>query len=97
MAVDFDDCCVDHGVFHVGLVRAGVKKANENTCFDPIPVSLEHGVPVAERGRQIAPRTARAHNPQHRFNEAPIVASATPGVRGLAQAMRFHLRPLRVS
>src|SRR3546814_6074209 len=88
---------VDHGVFHVGLLRAGLENPNENIGFDPITVSLEDGVPVAEGARQVAPRAARAHHPQHRFDEEPVVASAASRVRRLSQAMRFHLRPLGVS
>ena len=49
MAVDLDDGGVDHGVFHVRLIRAGLKKPDEDIGFDPIPVSLEHGVPAPER------------------------------------------------
>src|SRR3546814_4313104 len=58
---------------------------------------MEDGVPVAEGARQVAPRAARAHHPQHRFDEEPVVASAASRVRRLSQAMRFHLRPLGVS
>src|ERR1700733_8465016 len=39
---------------------------------------------------------ARPHDPKHRFDEAPVVTSATPGVRWLTQTMRLHLRPLGV-
>jgi hypothetical protein len=41
MAVDFDDGCVDHGVFQVWLIRAGLKKSDEDIGLDPIPISLE--------------------------------------------------------
>src|SRR3546814_4033703 len=58
---------------------------------------MEDGVPVAEGARQGGPRAARAHHPQHRFDEEPVVASAASRVRRLSQAMRFHLRPLGVS
>lgn len=42
------------------------------------------------------PWAFRPHDPQHRFDEAAVVAPARPGVRRLRQTMRFHLRPLGV-
>ena len=51
---------------------------------------------LPKSGRKVAPRAARPHDPQHRFDEAAVVASAAPGVRRLAQTMRLHLRPLGV-
>src|SRR6185312_4529655 len=73
------------------------KKPDENVGFDPVAVSLEHGVPFAKKGGQIAPRAPRPDHPQHCFNEQPIVLAASTRVRRLAQTMRLHLRPLGVS
>ena len=95
--MDLDDGGVDDGVFEVRFVRTGLEKPHENLRLHPIPVSLEHRVPLAEKARQIAPRTARAHDPKDRFDEQPIVAAATSRVDRLAQTMRFHLRPLGVA
>ena len=81
----------------VRFVRTGLEKPNGNIGFNPISVSLEDGVPVAEEGRKITPRAACTDNPKYRFDEAPVVASASSGVRRLAQAMQFHLRPLGIS
>jgi hypothetical protein len=33
--------------------------------------------------RQVAPRAARADNPEHRLDEAAVVAAAAPGSVGL--------------
>jgi hypothetical protein len=96
MAVDLDDGCVDHGVLHVRLVRTGLEKSNENIAFDPIAVSLEDGVPVAEEDREVAPRAARSRHPQNRFDKTSVVTPAPPRVSRLAQAMRLHFRPLGV-
>ena len=63
MAVDLDDGCVDHGVFHVRFIRTGFEKPDEDVGFDPISVSLEDRVPLAEEGWKAAPRTARANDP----------------------------------
>lgn len=94
--MDLDDGGVDHGVFQVGLVRAGRKQPQENIGFDPAAIPLEDRVPPAKAGRQLTPRAARAHHPQHGLDEAAMVAPASPGVRRLAQTMRFHLRSLGV-
>src|ERR1700722_19608992 len=94
--MDFDDSGVNHGVFHVWRVGAGLEKPGENVRFDPVAVALENSVPVAKERRKIAPRASRSHNPKNRFDEAAVVASAAPGVRWLTQTMRLHLRPLGV-
>src|SRR3984885_11760559 len=94
--MDFDDSGVNHGVFHVWRVGAGLEKPGENVRFDPVAVALENSVPVAKERRKIAPRASRPHNPKNRFDEAAVVASAAPGVRWLTQTMRLHLRPLGV-
>src|SRR5580704_7372479 len=96
VAMDLDDCCIDNGVFHVRFIRTGLEKPHENVGFDPVAVSLEHRVPLAEQGWKVTPRAACPNDPQHRLNEQPIVASASPGIRALSQALRLHLRPLGV-
>src|SRR5208283_485110 len=63
----------------------------------PIAEPRIHADPAAERGQQIAPRTARARNPEHRLDKQPVVFAATPGVAGLPKTMRLHLRPLGVT
>jgi hypothetical protein len=96
MAMDLDDGGVDHGVFHVWRIRAGLEKPGEDVRFNPVAVTLENSVPVAEGRRKITPRASRPDNPKYRFNEAAIVASAASGVRRLPQTMRLHLRPLGI-
>src|SRR3954454_7891499 len=90
------DSGIDHGVFHVRLVRDGIKQPFENVGSSPVAISLEDGVPAAKQGRQIAPGAAGSRDPQHRFDKAPIVRAAAAGVRLLPPAMRFHLRPLSI-
>jgi hypothetical protein len=97
VAGDLDDGCIDDGVFHVRFIRAGFQKPDENVGFDPITASPEDRVPLAEQGWKVTPRAACPNDPQHRLNEQPTVASASPGIRGLSQAMRLHLRPLGVA
>src|SRR5713101_2047038 len=94
--MDFDDSGVNHGVFYVWRVGAGLEKPGENVRFDPVAVALENSVPLAEERRKITPRASRPHDPKDRFDEPAVVASAAPGVRRLPQTMRLHLRPLGV-
>src|SRR5678809_1360649 len=96
MAMDLDDGGVDHGVFHVRRVGAGLEKPCKNVRLDPVAVALENSVPVAEERRKITPRASRPHDPKDSFHKATVVASAAPGVRRLTQTMRLHLRPLGV-
>ena len=91
-----DDGGVHHGVFHVRLIRDGIEKPLENIGFHPVAIPLEDGVPMAERGRQVAPRAASSRNPQHCLYKATVIRAAAAGVRRLPQAMRLHLRPLGV-
>src|SRR6186713_1447190 len=96
MAMDLDDGGVDHSVFHVRRVGAGLEKPCKNARLDPVAVALENSVPVAEERRKITPRASRPHDPKDSFHKATVVASAAPGVRRLTQTMRLHLRPLGV-
>ena len=92
-----DNRCVDHGVFHVRLVAAGVEKPFKNIGFHPVSEPDKDRVPFAERRRQVAPRASRPRDPQHPFDKQPVIRPASSRVSGLAQTVRFHHRPLGVS
>lgn len=94
--MNLDDGGIDHRVLHIRIVRARGKKPSENIGFHPIAVSFEDRVPIPEGRRKIAPGTSCPRNPKHRFDKKPIILAAPPGIRGLAQAVRFHPRPLGV-
>jgi len=96
MTVNPDDGGVDHGVFHVGLVRDSVENPFENIGLHPIAEPLEHGVPLAESRGQIPPGTTRSGDPQHSLKKQAPVCTRPAGVAHLAQTVRFHLRPLGV-
>jgi hypothetical protein len=96
VTVDLDDRGINHGIFHVWLIRSGVEKMLENAGFAPIAVTHEHTVPLTELLRKVAPRAACSRDPQHSFNEQPVITPATPRITGFAQTMWFHLRPLGV-
>src|SRR4051795_7585489 len=70
--VDFDDGGVDHGVFQVGIVRDGLEQTLPDVRLHPVAKAGEDAVPVPERGRQIAPGTAGADNPQHGFDKQAV-------------------------
>jgi hypothetical protein len=87
---------IDHGIFHVWLIRSGVEKMLENAGFAPITVTHEHTVPITELLRKVPPRAACSRDPQYSFNEQPVITPATPRITGFAQTMWLHLRPLGV-
>jgi hypothetical protein len=58
-----DDGGVDHGVFHVRLIRGGIEKPFENIALHPVSKPLEDGVPGAELGWKVAPRAAGSRDP----------------------------------
>jgi hypothetical protein len=58
--MDVDDRGVDHGVFHVWRVGAGLEKPGEDPRFDPVAIALENSVPVAEQRRPVAIRGSKA-------------------------------------
>jgi hypothetical protein len=94
--MDLHNGGIDHRIFHIRFVRADLEEPDENISFQPLPIALEGRVPVSEKGRKIAPGATRSRDPQHRFDEAAVVAPTAPRVRRLAQTMRFHLCPLGV-
>src|SRR6188768_1340699 len=83
MAMDLDDGGVDHGVFHVRRVGAGLEKPCKNARLDPVAVALENSVPVAEERRKITPRASRPHDPKDSFHKATVVVPLRPGSEGL--------------
>jgi len=93
---DHDDRRVDHGLFQVGLIRQRIEYTLENIGFLPIAEPPERRVPVAEPLGQVALRTARAHDPQHRLRKQPVVLPATARVAWLTQTERLDLRPLGI-
>ena len=52
--------------------------------------------PSTRRGGVSSPGAACSRDPQHCFNEQPVIASATPRITGFAHTMRLHLLPLGV-
>jgi len=72
VAVNLDDGGIYHGVFAVGIGIEGLKDLGENPAFNPTAVTLEHAVPVAKFGRQIAPWAAGTDNPQDGFDKETV-------------------------
>jgi hypothetical protein len=96
VAVDLDDGGVNHCVFHVRIIGEGVEQPLPDIPLHPVSEPGEHAVPVAERTRQISPRTAGAGNPQHRLHEQSVILAAPAGIARLAKTQRLHFRPLGV-
>lgn len=96
MPVDLYDRRIDHGIFHVRLVRARLEKPDEDIGCAPISKTPKGRAPIAEMRRKVTPRATRAGDPEHRLHKPTIVAAAPAGVAALPQTVRFHPRPLGV-
>ncbi len=55
MATDRNDGGVDHGIFHVGIIRQHMENPLKNACFGPVIEALEHREPTI-----VAPAAARS-------------------------------------
>ena len=96
MAVNPDDRGIDHGVFHVGIVRDRLEHAFENMGLDPMAKALEDGVPLAKRCWQITPGTASSRDPQHRFNKQTSVTASLSESVYVLQRRRKQLQALGI-
>lgn len=94
--MNFDDGAVDHGEFHIGIVRHRIENPLEDIGRYPVAETLEDRVPLAKGRWQVSPGTAGPRDPQNGLQEQPVVAAAASGIGRLAQAMRLHLCPLSV-
>lgn len=93
--MNLDDGGIYHGVFAVGIGIEGLKDLGENPAFNPTAVTLEHAVPVAKFGRQIAPWAAGTDNPQDGFDKETVIGCFA-GVACLAAAQRLYFGPLGI-
>jgi hypothetical protein len=96
VAVNLDNSSVDHRMLHVGIAGYGVKNSFENIEIHPVAETLEDRVPVPEILWQVAPRSACACDPQHRFQKQSPVAPGPAWIALPPQAMGLHQRPLRL-
>ena len=74
--------------FGKGLGVENFPQARPDAARLPTPEAHVNGVPVAERGRQIAPRTARAIEIKQRFEKLAIARSGRstgPRMLGLGE------------
>ncbi len=66
-----------------------------NALLGPAAEALEHAVPVAKLRGQVAPRSSRAHQPQHSVHEQTIVLAVPSPVPFFTRNKRFDALPLR--
>ena len=96
MTMNRNDGGVDHGVFHIRVIRDRFEKLFEHPALGPIVKAFEDRVPVAEFFRKIPPRAACARLPKNGFQKQPVVGPTAARIAAFAKAMRFHLRPLPI-
>ncbi len=87
---------VDHHMLEVRVIRQDLEKILPNALACPAAEAHEGAVPVPELGRQIAPRCARAQNPQHRIDKQAVVLSRPTLVAFLAGNQLLNPLPLLV-
>ena len=81
---------VDEHFFEIRIMRQMGKDSMPNAAPRPPGKALVDTVPRPELGRQITPWTARAGDPQHRFDEQPIVGCRAARIAGLARQQRRY-------
>jgi hypothetical protein len=96
VTVDFDDCRIDHRVFHVGIITQGVKYPFEYITLDPTTEPSKRAVPIPELRWKVAPWRIRADNPQHSLKEKPRIAPRPSRRTRPAGTQRLNQFPLPV-
>ncbi len=83
----------------IGVEGLVAQQGGEHAVLGPTPEALKGAVPVAQIGRQIAPRRAGAHAPENRFQKPSIVRRHHPVIAGLARQTRcsLFLNPIRTN
>jgi hypothetical protein len=97
MPVDLDDGAADERVLEIGDSREIPEYPLENAFLGPSSEALPHRSQFAELRRQIAPRRAGLHDPQHDFEKRPIVLTGAAGMAVLTRKDGRNPRPLLVA
>lgn len=84
-------------MLHIGVTTQRCRDPLPDPFLAPAREANERPVPMPKFLRQIAPGTAGAHDPQHRFDEAPIVLGRDSTVGRLAGQQLLNARPLVVA
>src|ERR1700740_3431557 len=87
---------VDDQVFEVGTFHQCTEDTFPNAVPGPATEALEHAVPVAEHGRQVAPRRTGPRDPKHRVDEQTIVRAMPALITFLTPHEILDAQPLRV-
>src|SRR5208283_1413376 len=97
-AMRSDDGAVDH-LQHVqcaAAVSQRLKQKVPDAGLAPATELLPHGVPFAERRRQVAPWRSSPTDPEYAVQPVPMVLGWTPATRGGGNQERREDRPLFV-
>src|SRR5580658_1590487 len=93
-----DDGAVDH-LQHVQCATAVSQRLEQevpHARLAPATELLPHGVPFAERGRQVAPRRSGSADPEYAIQPVPMVLRWTPTTQGGHRQQGREDRPLFV-
>ena len=97
MLVGANDGRVDEDLAKTSLSAKRGKYPMPHTRSRPAREALVRTVPQTELRWQIAPRAARARNPQNRLDEQAVVRPTAAAVSDLAGQQSFDLLPLVIS
>ena len=97
MLMGTHDGRIDKELLHVSVTLHGVGNALKYTLLTPAGESHVCPMPMPELDRQVAPRAARSHDPEHRLHKPPIVLGRAPPITGLARQELLNAFPLVVT
>lgn len=93
MAVNPDHRVVDHGIFHVSIIRDSLENLLENPRILFSRCSAGKPSSSARNTSVVPPWTACKGYPQDSLNEESVILPVAPAIRLLSRAQRFYLRP----
>ena len=97
MLVGTNDGRVDEQMLQIGFAAQSRRKPFPDTLLAPAREANIGAVPMPQGFRQVAPRAARAHNPENRLNKAAVIPGGTAWVTFLPRQQRLNTFPLIIS
>jgi len=94
MLMGANDGGVNEQLLEVCIAREGAGHAFPNAGISPTRETNVGAMPVAELGRQIAPRYAGAHDPKNSLDEKTIIFRGAARITGFPRQQMFNATPL---
>lgn len=97
MLMGANDGGVNEQLLKICITGEGAGHAFPNTGIPPTREADVGAMPVAEFGRQVAPRYAGTHDPENRLDEKTIVFRGATRIAGFTRQQMFNATPLIIS